>query len=183
MELRAGELPGCGPKAAPEGGFPEESSASSQQTSSRQRGSVPDSSNGPVRPPCHHCDRDVARIESRLRAWQKRCARLSDWLAQRLPRGLASGTAGRVERDRRLDVDHLRFGRRGTRREATVRTPRSCVRSRASRPLCRAEQEPDRWTTWRVPVRDPKVLRQNRCPLHTALMASLRTGITQQASA
>ena len=110
MELRAGELPGCGPMAAPEGGFPEESPASSRQTSSRQRGSVPDSSNGPVRALCHHCDRDVARIESRLRAWQKRCSRLSDWLAQRLPRGLASGTAGRVERDRRLDVDHLRLG-------------------------------------------------------------------------
>lgn len=110
MKLRAGELQGRGPKAAPEGGFPEESSASSQQTSSRQRGSKPDPSNragaatvSPLRP-------QAARIESRLRARQKRCYRLPHWLAQGFPRGLTGGTAGRVERGRRLDVDHLRLG-------------------------------------------------------------------------
>lgn len=77
----------------------------------------------------------VARIESRLRAWQKRRSRLSHWPAQGLPRGLTGGMAGRVEMDRRLDVSSHPFGRRrNPARERGANTTVIC-QDRASQPV------------------------------------------------
>lgn len=165
LELRAGELPRCGPKAAPEGGFPKESSASSQQTLSRQRGSGPDPSKQNQRG--HGVTTATTSSVYRIGV-----ASTVEAPLPAVPLG-GPGVAPRADRrdgwsreygNRRLGVSKHPFGRR--RYPASEHGANTAVirRDRASRPLCHGElRNLTVWTAWLVPARDPKIVRWNRC--------------------